>query len=863
MKRKLLAMAVAALTVASASAVPAKRLVKTVTQPDGTNLTVTQMGDERFHAFVTSDGLTVDFTPEGYAVYRATDGATAVYAHELSQRTADEKSFIAAKSTSLTFQANRAASPRYQAMLNNNTGANVKMVNNQGRISIEHQDSQVPHSGVAKIPILLVEYTDIKFKDSDPKSTFEQFFAGTEGVSAHQYFYEMSQGQYDPQFDVYGPYTLSKNRKYYGGSDYYGNDEKPGQMVKEAVQLANSEVDFSQYDNDGDGNCDVMIVLYAGVGQASSGVTSAVWPCQWTLSDSGAGAITCDGVTINDFAVFNELNGSNSSKIDGIGTFCHEFSHCLGLPDFYETTYSHGYYGMNEWSLLDYGCYNNDGYTPVGYTAYEKAFMGWLNLTEGVSNTQYTLPVLNNADDPQNFAVVLVNSKDQNEYFIFESRDQQGWDQYMSDKGMLITHVTYNASAWNNNTVNNSSLQRMTVVPADNKLTESTNSADLWPKSYATEFTNTSTPAAKTNTGSYLSRPITEITRDASTGAVTFWLEKEPIPTLSAPTINDTEVIEQGSFTASWEPVTAEDTDVTYTMQVWPKNSSMPAPELWSDFANGNPGNVTWTTSGYAKTYGTYVLLGTASQEGALTSAEKLAPENGVISIVANARSYGSDTGCTLVLSLLDSNGNTVASSDQSVTSTAGYVSCAFSGLDESQSYSVKFANSGSKKRISVYSIMAFAGDYSGQDDEVYDAALSELSSATTAPAREPSVETVGERITITGITDTSYTISNLEGDCYRFRVKAVPVDDTKAYESAWSTTTEVTFSRSGISDIVSEQPQAAWLIVNGQLVATPGARLFSVSGTEIKALSAGRFAPAPGAYILVTPGCSPAKIVL
>jgi immune inhibitor A len=240
MKRKLLAMAVAALTVASASAVPAKRLVKTVTQPDGTNLTVTQMGDERFHAFVTSDGLTVDFTPEGYAVYRATDGATAVYAHELSQRTADEKSFIAAKSTSLTFQANRAASPRYQAMLNNNTGANVKMVNNQGRISIEHQDSQVPHSGVAKIPILLVEYTDIKFKDSDPKSTFEQFFAGTEGVSAHQYFYEMSQGQYDPQFDVYGPYTLSKNRKYYGGSDYYGNDEKPGQMVKEAVQLANS-----------------------------------------------------------------------------------------------------------------------------------------------------------------------------------------------------------------------------------------------------------------------------------------------------------------------------------------------------------------------------------------------------------------------------------------------------------------------------------------------------------------------------------------------------------------------------------------------------------------------------------------------
>jgi M6 family metalloprotease-like protein len=865
MKKNLLALAVAALTVASASAVPAKRLVQTLTQPDGTTITVTQMGDERYHTFVTSDGLSVDITPEGHAVYVTTDGVSDVYAHELAERTAAEKSFIAAKSTKMTFQANRAASPRYQAMKNHNTAKAVEPKRVQGKINIEHQDSQVPHKGTAKVPIILVQYKDIKFKDSDPKSTFENFFMEGD-VSAHQYFTDMSQGQYDPQFEVYGPYTLSNNRSYYGGNDSWGNDKYVGTMVKEAVNLANADVDYSEFDNDNDGNCDVMIVLYAGVGEASSGVKNSVWPCQWDLASSDAGAnLTLDGVTISDFAVFNELNGTSTSKIDGIGTFCHEFSHCLGLPDFYETTYSYGYYGMNEWSLMDFGSYNNDGYTPVGYSAYEKAFMGWITLTEGQANTKYELPVLNKVDDPQSLAVVLVNSADNNEYFIFENRDQQGWDKYMSDKGMMINHVTYSASAWNNNTVNNTSTQRMTIVPADNKLTESTNSADLWPKSYATEFTNTSTPSNKTNKGSYLNRDVTEITRNSSTGVVSFWVDKAALPTLSAPNVEEPVVEERGSFTASWAPVTADDVDVTYTLQVWPKTTNVSSAELWTNFQKNKLGNTGWTTANQANIFNTYAMLGSATQSGSITSEEKMEPSDGTITIAANVKRYGSDTEGIIELSAIDGNGNVAATATCDASfKDATFVSAALTGLDDSKTYSIRLANNAGKKRVMIYSVMGFAGSFADADADVYAAALADAEAgASSAPAREPSITTSGERITISGITDTSYTVTDLTGDVYRFRVKAVPADANTAYESEWSVTQQVEFSTSGIAEAITEQAQASWLVVNGQLVATPGARLFSVSGAEVKALSAGRFAPAPGAYILVTPGCRPAKIVL
>lgn len=863
MKRKILTLALAALTMGSAWAVPAKRITRTVAQPDGTTITVTLTGDEWFHAYVTSDGLAVDFTPEGHAVYRTADGSTTVYAHEVADRTSAEQAFLSAQESSVAYNELRAGSPKVLARQAQVAASpKVKMSSANGRIKIEQEDSQVPHKGTAHIPIILVEYTDIKFRDGDAAAqTFQDFFMGEEN-SARKYFQDASMGQYDPQFHVIGPVTVSKNRVYYGGTDYWGNDEKPGTMVKEAIQLADPTTDFSIFDNDGDGECDVVIVLYAGVGQASSGVVQSVWPCQWQLSAQG-GVVYPDGIRCNKFAVFNELNGTYRSQIDGIGTFCHEFSHCLGLPDFYETTYTYGYFGMDGWSLMDHGSYNDDGYTPIGYSAYEKAFMGWIDLIDGEKNKQYTLPVLNDPDDPQTAAVVLTNAKDPNEYFIFENRAKQGWDSYIKDEGMMITHVTYSASAWSSNTVNNYSLQRMTIVPADNNLTSTTLSGDLWPKSYATEFTNTSVPAAKTNKGSYLSQPVTEIIRDPQTGAVSFWVDRQAVQDIPAPVPQEPVVDETGSFTAVWAPVEIDGTDVTYTLQVWPASAALPAPKLWTDFSKSLEG---WTPAGEYNLLSNTISLGKADGPGSLTSDGKVSPEDGVVTVVASAKRYGSDSGSVILLSLIDENGNQIAVEEFDVADNkaSAYFSIAFAGLDNAKEYSVKVANRGLSKRITIYSVMAFSGDYADCENEDYDKALQSVLSpaGANAPARADQTKS-GDRITITGITDTSYKVTGLESATYRFRVKAVPTDPEKGEGSGWSDIKEVDLSTSGIADVSRDTPQAAYVVSGGEIVATPGSRLYTVSGLEVGAISPGRFAPAPGVYLLVTPGLRPAKIVL
>ena len=183
MKRKLLTLAVAALAVASAYAVPARRLTRTVTQPDGSVVTVTLTGDEWFHTYVTSDGLAVDFTPEGHVVYRPADGISQVYAHEVSERSAAEQSFIADRAATLEYAAQRASSPKVQARQAMRAAVKAPMRSAQGRVSIEQQESQVPHKGVAHVPILLVQYEDVKFKDGDgANAVFKEFFTRSKSV---------------------------------------------------------------------------------------------------------------------------------------------------------------------------------------------------------------------------------------------------------------------------------------------------------------------------------------------------------------------------------------------------------------------------------------------------------------------------------------------------------------------------------------------------------------------------------------------------------------------------------------------------------------------------------------------------------
>ena len=508
-------LAAAILTVAMAHgimmAVPAKPVPFTHRQSDGSTVTLVMQGGELHRSMVTTDGLMVARDDRGDYCYVAGGNLSNVIAHDRADRGIEEQAFVVAYREQMTQDAAPRRTPKRES---------------------ENTNPQVPTVGSPRIPIILANYSDVKFLSADPVPVFEDQFNQMEYSCLH-YFESQSRGQFTPQFDILGPVLLPESRGYYGANTRVNGTEvdmRLGTMIYDACIGMDDEVDFSQYDNDGDGVVDVVVVLYAGVGeaQAYSLVPESVWPCQWDMQESYdwgcsvTGPFDLDGVTIDRYAVFNELEGGGdySTTIDGVGTFCHEFGHCLGLPDFYATNGAYCY-GMNTWDIMDYGCYLNGGHRPAGYTSYERHFMGWMDLIDPVENTHYTLSPLNSDDGT---AVKVTNDANPDEYYLIEYRTKTGWDEFLPGQGLLVIHVDYDADIWYNNTPNNvSSHQRMTLIPADGRLSGGTNSTDPWPLGELDSLTNYSVPAATVYTGGYMNKPITAMQVDESVLQAGFW----------------------------------------------------------------------------------------------------------------------------------------------------------------------------------------------------------------------------------------------------------------------------------------------------------------------------------------------------
>lgn len=316
--------------------------------------------------------------------------------------------------------------------------------------------------------------------------------------SVKDYFIDQSHGQFELDFDVAGPYTLSHCHHYYGANNASDNDSHPGEMVYEAASLALADgIDFSQYDWDGDNVVDQVFVLYAGQGEADGGSEDCVWPHEYYLAYAyQAITTTIDGkqITINQYACSNELatNGKyesgtdnfivNGTQIAGIGTFCHEFSHCIGYPDMYDIAYEN--YGMGQWDLMDEGTYNGTwngghddweelraGYQPAGFTAFEKWCAGWVEpvvLDEPQKVTDIK-PV--RGDNGGNAYVVYMPGSAQSiegEYYLIENRQQEGWDTSLPWHGLLVTYVHYDQALWRNNCLNCTNEQKLKSRHATN-----------------------------------------------------------------------------------------------------------------------------------------------------------------------------------------------------------------------------------------------------------------------------------------------------------------------------------------------------------------------------------------------------------
>lgn len=352
--------------------------------------------------------------------------------------------------------------------------------------------------------VILANFKDVKFNEQNTVEAMTEMLNGDNYTynnatgSARRYFIDQSNGEYAPYFDVVGPVTLSKDMDYYGEDDnsagYEGEDLHAVDMIVEACRLADSKfgVDFTKYDCDNDGEVDFVFVIYAGYNQAEGGPANTIWPHAFWVSDyhgKMAGGITCvlDGKKINTYACGSELRGKTGTTRCGVGTFCHEFSHVLGLPDLYVTSGSSNHRTQGSWDILDYGPYNNDGRTPPAYSAYERFFCGWL--TPVILNSQGTYQ-LRELQESNSAAIITStgssnlkgNDPDPTEFYLIENRQQTGWDKYLKGHGMMITKISYTYSAWYYNTVNNSkNAMGVDIIEAKTNNSISDKATDLFP----------------------------------------------------------------------------------------------------------------------------------------------------------------------------------------------------------------------------------------------------------------------------------------------------------------------------------------------------------------------------------------------
>ena len=511
----------------AAMAVPAKPgLWRTLTTPDGLSVEAQLCGDERGAFWMSADGRR--YVEESGGRFRETS------AELLAQRRSASR--MAARSLSHARQAAR----RTQTM---------------GHFE-----------GKKKGLIILAEFQDKTFLDGHDREYYERV-ANERGFSddgyhgsVKDYFLDQSKGRFELDFDVVGPVTVSHGYAYYGQPGTNDVDAHPWEMVVEACQLAADEgISFADYDWDGDGFCEQVFVLYAGQGQSDSYDANTIWPHEYELHQvtdaNGKPLYGYDtfigGCYVDTYACANELTSSNGPS--GIGTFCHEFSHCMGLPDLYDVDYR-GYYGMGRWDIMANGLYNGGAFVPAAYTSYERMVCGWLDPIELNDDCEVEgMKALADGGD----AYIIYNEGNRDEYYLLENRQLTGWDAALPATGLLVLHVDYDERVWRQNIVNSvcdyrgnagmeemwNTHQRLTIVPADNEndkrfwnsragaYTQTTIEGDPYPSATNgnDSLTSNSVPAAtvynaNTDGGLYLNRGVQQI-RQSADATISFRFE--------------------------------------------------------------------------------------------------------------------------------------------------------------------------------------------------------------------------------------------------------------------------------------------------------------------------------------------------
>ena len=431
----------------------------TETQPDGTTITIRLQGDEFQHFHTTEDGYLLKRNVKGYFTYAARNVAgklveSTTIARDKKYRSAKDNSFIKTQALTAPDAISRVSSDLQPTRA--------------PQAPAESQATQAfPKTGSPKSLVILVEFSDNSFSIPSPQTAYSNLlnqvgYSANGGTgSAADYFKACTFGKFSPIFDVVGPFKLPQTLNYYGVNDASGLDTNPRQMVIDACSMANNSVNFQDYDTDNNGIVDNVFIYYAGYNEAEYAPANTVWPHRWHLVNY---ASKFDLKSIYDYACTSELRGSTGTNMCGIGTFCHEFGHVLGLPDYYHTSENKN--TLKTWTIMDEGAYSNLGRTPPLYSAWDRFFLGYFTPEQksAFSNLKL-LPLYQGATTPantnnQSFLFSATNhtligsAPSPAEFFMVEYRKKTGWDTYLPAEGMLIWHIDFLQSAWTANTPN-------------------------------------------------------------------------------------------------------------------------------------------------------------------------------------------------------------------------------------------------------------------------------------------------------------------------------------------------------------------------------------------------------------------------
>ena len=660
---------------------------------------------------------------------------------------------------------------RRLARLEEMRNANIALRNRKGPWRADAQ------SQTKRGLVLLVEFSD---EDGKMKSNAaaqwnnrfnQQGFSQYNHVgSVRDYFIEQSYGMLTIDFDVIGPLTLPNTREYYGTSPNSRIDDRAAEMVIEALKLADTLVDYADYDWNGNGWVDQVYVIYAGMTYYAT--PGYIWPHEWSLASAqyygiGTGRQRMDGKYIDTYAVSNEL--ASPTTFEGIGTACHEFSHCLGYPDFYDAGYNGGTGGQN-WDLLDGGSYNGPqriGEVPSPYTAYERWIAGWIDLIPLTEPCRVRdMPAINE----EGIGYIIKNSGNSNEYYVLENRQRKTFGKGNRGHGLMVWHIDYNRRAWSENGVNTDvSHQRMTFLPADGQvgvlhqdedgyysydISSDDEAGDPYPGKANVEEVQPLTWFTAEKYGTKTHANLIQDISETATGKINFTYGDYRV--LPAPEVDYPTIISPDRFTANWLPVEGA---TSYTLQVEAMTGVVStAVILAEDFEGfstvGDGSQVSssvidkytkipgWTGGGIYGTKDASVRLSSQSVAGHIMT-PAIDNRAGKLIVEFDAADFNDD-GSSVIVAVYDINGaEAITSQTVQLTASRATYTCIFESIPAG--CRVEFSSTARRKRFYLYNVNIM--DMSGAASVV---------------------------TTYTGLTGTSYTVEPLEAEQYYYRVQAV-----------------------------------------------------------------------------------------